>query len=98
MILNNLNHCLQFCRKMSTHKNIGLNIQENSPNKLKKPKNMVHTSEAIIIGDTCKQKCRPNLPTVKDTIQILNNAIIRPPIPSINETVLLNKQCKSYLM
>lgn len=78
---------------MSTHKNIGLNIQENSPNKLKKPKNMVHTSEAIIIGDTCKQKCRPNLPTVKDTIQILNNAIIRPPIPSINETVLLNKQC-----
>jgi len=79
---------------MSTHGNIGLSIQEISPNKLKEPKNMIHTSEAIIIGDTCKQKFRPNLPTVKDTVQILNKAIIRPPIPTINETVLLNKQCK----
>lgn len=83
---------------MSAHGNIGLNLQENSPNKLNEPKNMIHTSEATIIGDTCKQKCRPNLPTVKDKIQILNKAIIRPSIPTINETVLLNKQCKSYLM
>jgi len=83
---------------MSTHGNFGVNLQENSPNKLNEPKNMIHTSEAIIIGDTCKQKCRPNLPTVKDTIQILNKAIIRPSIPTVNETVLLNKQCKSYLM
>jgi len=82
---------------MSTHGNIGLNLQENIPDKLNDPKNMMYASEAIIIEDTCKQKCRPNLPTVKDTIQILNKANIRPSIP-INETALLNKQCKSYLM
>ncbi|KAL4132206.1 hypothetical protein QTP88_009408 [Uroleucon formosanum] len=77
---------------MSTHENIGLHLQENSSNKLKEHKNMIHTSEAIILGDTCKQKCRPNLPTVEDKIQILNKAIIRPSIPTVNETVLLNKQ------
>jgi len=83
---------------MSTHGNIVLNIQEISPNKLKEPKNMNHTSKAIIIGDTCKQQFKTNLPTVKDKVQILNKAIIRPPIPTINETVLLNKQGKCYLM
>ncbi|CAH1725966.1 unnamed protein product [Aphis gossypii] len=54
---------------------------------------MIHVSEAIITGDTCKQKSKPHLPTVKDTIQILNKPIIKPSIPTINETILVNEQC-----
>lgn len=59
---------------------------------------MIHVSEAIITGDTCKQKSKPHLPTVKDTIQILNKPIIKPSIPTINETILVNEQCKYYLI
>lgn len=59
---------------------------------------MIHVSEAIIIGDTCKQKPKPHLPTVKDTIQILNKPIIKPSIPTVNETILVNEQCKYYLI
>lgn len=80
---------------MSNHRNLAVNFQEKNPNKFKEHKNMIHISEAVIIGDTCKQNTRPPLPTVKDKVQILNKAIIRPSIPTINETVLLNKQCKS---
>lgn len=54
---------------------------------------MIHVSEAIIMGDTCKQKSKPHLPTVMDTIQILNKPIIKPSIPTINETILVNEQC-----
>jgi len=59
---------------------------------------MIHVSEAIIMGDTCKQKSKPHLPTVKDTIQILNKPIIKPSIPTINETILVNEKCKYYLI
>jgi len=80
---------------MSTYRNVGFNLQEKIPNKLKEPKNMIHISEAIIMGDKYKQKSRL-LPTVTDTIQILNKKIVRPSTPTVTETVLLNKQCKSY--
>ncbi|XP_025202491.1 centrosome-associated protein 350-like [Melanaphis sacchari] len=53
---------------------------------------MIHVSEAIIMGDTCKQISRPHLPTVKDTVQILSKPIKKPSIPTVNETILLNEQ------
>jgi hypothetical protein len=56
---------------------------------------MIHISEAIIMDDMCKKKSRLySIPTVKDTIQISNKPTIKPPIPTKNETILLNEQCK----
>lgn len=61
---------------------------------IKKLKNIVHVSEAIIMEDKCDKKLKPYYPTIKDTIQISNKKNEKPLIPTINEVVLLDKQCK----
>lgn len=46
------------------------------------------------MDNTCRSKKRPPLPTVKNTIKIINKTIRKPSVPTINETVSLNKPCK----
>lgn len=55
---------------------------------------MVHRSEAVITLDRKQSNNRRILRTVRDTIQITNRGNDKPPTPTINETVFLDKSCK----
>lgn len=57
-------------------------------------KEKVHISEAVITEEECNSYFRPQYPTIKDTIQIKNKKNVGPLIPTINETVLIDKPCK----
>lgn len=64
-----------------------MNLKKNS-------KNISYVAEATIMEDKSKIKTKPSLPSIKDTVQILNKVNARPLVPSISETVLLDKQCE----
>jgi len=53
----------------------------------------VHISEAVITEDECNSYFRPQYPTIKDTIQIKIKKNAGPLIPTVNETVFIDKPC-----
>lgn len=53
---------------------------------------MYYTSEVRLTLE--KPKPRPPLPVVKDTIPITNKVNTRPSIPTVNETICLDKSCE----
>jgi len=70
---------------------------QNVVKKSNESKKELHASEAVITEDEFSAYCRPQYPTIKDTVQIKNKKNSRPLIPTINETVLIDKPCKLYL-
>lgn len=78
---------------MNTHGNCRIN--EDIQHALRS-KNKVHLSEAVILEEDCFPKTRPPVRTVKNTVQIKNGnqTNVRPLIPSVNETVPIDSQCK----
>lgn len=60
-------------------------------------KKMVHRAEAVITLDRKQSNNGRILQTVRDTIQITNRGNDKPPTPTINETVFLDKPCKLLL-
>jgi len=71
------------------------NVKSECESTLNESKKRMHISEAIIVDDEYNLYNRPHHPTIKDTIQIKNKNKSRPLIPTINETVLIDKPCKS---
>lgn len=81
---------------MTDHGNYS-NIDKNGMCEFKDSKRVVSISEAYITEDDLKlykPKPRPPVPTVKDTIQVLNQDNVKPLIPTINETVRVDIPCK----
>lgn len=68
--------------------------EQNDVKKSNKSKKELHMTEAVITENEFNSYFRPRYPTVKDTVQIKNKTNSRPLIPSINETVLIDKPCK----
>lgn len=57
----------------------------------------IMTTKNKIIEDKYNKKSRLCYPTIKDTVQIFDKKNVKPLVPTINEIVLLNNQCKFYL-
>jgi len=67
---------------------------QNVVKKSNESKKELHIAEAVITENEFNSYFRPKYPTVKDTVQIKNKKNSRLMIPTINETVLIDKPCK----